>query len=158
MMADNPYIQRNNPLVFAQYTRENLELIESLISNQATFHPVTQLINSLLGLLVFLKEKGLDSEVADLSVDDLAEKGWPKLKMSGETCKSLVRLVYHLRNVTAHGHLTFSSDSHKLSEVTITVEDFKPKQSIAYWRAQFNAAQLRELCFRFIALLEQKPV
>jgi len=153
-MDDAVYVQRNDALVFAQYTRQNLGLCDELLASNADFHPVTQLINSLLGLIVFIKEKQFDGEIAGRELDKLVQEGWPKIEMTGEECRTLGTLVYHLRNAAAHGRMRFSSNSHDLKKVVVRVEDYKNKQTTSYWSATLDAAQLRQLCLSFIDLLE----
>lgn len=154
-MTDGVYVQRNDALVFAQYTRQNLELAADLLAGKAAFHPVTQVINSLLGLIVFLKEKQFDRKIAEVELEKLVQQGWPKIEMSGEKCTTLGRFVYHLRNAAAHGRMRYSSDSHDYSQVVVKIEDYKPNQSTPYWSASMDAAQLRDFCLRFVALLEE---
>jgi hypothetical protein len=151
---DDVYVQRGNALVFAQHTRQNLEISDDLLQANPDFHHVTHLVNSLLGLIVFLKEKQFDREIADLELDKLVQEGWPRIEMSGEKCATLGRLVYHLRNATAHGRMRYSSDSRDRKQVVVKVEDYKPNQLSPYWSASMDADQLRDFCLRFVALLE----
>lgn len=66
---------------FIYRTRENLRVIEDLAQRPnpqcGQVYEVTQLINSLLGLIVFPHE-AFPSSIPDERLDDLAEAGWPK--------------------------------------------------------------------------------
>ncbi len=151
-------IKRNNALYFARFTRENLRLIENTFANSSDFHPVTQLINSLVGLLVFVHEKKLLAPVADLPIVELAKDGWPVVRILKDEQKiktsTLEHLIRHLRNSLAHGLMTFSSDTHDLNQVTITVED-RPNDKVGPdWVASLTGFQLRDLCLRLIQLVE----
>ena len=153
-MNDGLYVQRNDALAFAVHTRQNLEVIEECFGGSAAFHPVTQLVNSVLGLIVFLREREFDKHIAGLALDELVQKGWPQIEMSGERCETLGKFIYHLRNAVAHGRMRFSSDSRDLNRVTVSFEDCKHKTSTPYWDASISATELRQVCLKFIALLE----
>lgn len=45
-------VRRNDALVFVAHTKKNLEYIEQGHAHHDDVHPVTQLVNSLLGLVV----------------------------------------------------------------------------------------------------------
>ena len=156
-MSAEMYVQRNNAMVFAQNTLDNLNLIEGGLSLNSRFHPVTQLINSLLGLIVFTQEKHFINYVAKQPLKELEEKGWPKIALtkdeSKRQTKTLGDLIRHLRNAVAHGRITFSSDSHDLAAVTVSAEDGPSKESEPCWIATMTAFQLRELCLKMVDLL-----
>jgi hypothetical protein len=151
-MENELYVPRNYALVFAQRTRANLEYLETAFKAGEHVHMVTQLVNSLLGLVVFLWEKNFVAHLYELKLDDLAKQGWPRVEVTLGECQSLGNLAHHLRNAVAHGRIKFSSDSRELSEVTIDIEDCKPHQSSPYWSARMTAADLREFCLKFMAL------
>lgn len=156
-MSAEMYVQRNNAMVFAQNTLANLKLIEDRFLGHPDFHPVTQLINSLLGLVVFTQEKNFIKYVAKQPLKELEEKGWPEIAItkdeSKRPTKTLGDLIWHLRNAVAHGRMIFSSDSRDLAEVTISLEDGPSKSSEPCWKATMTAIQLRELCLRMVDLL-----
>ena len=146
---------RNHALGFAERTRKNLLHIESARQTGADVHEVTQLGSSLLGLVIFPREKHLDAHVRDLDWATLRAAGWPDWQILLGECSTLGDLIYHLRNAAAHGHVTFSSDDPDLKRVSIEVEDYKPGASTPYWRASIRGHDLREFCLRFIALIEE---
>jgi hypothetical protein len=156
-MSEKIYVSRNNALVFAQHTLENLEIIERDVPSDSGFHPITQLINSLVGLVVFIHEREFVRHVADLPLSELAGKGWPKVRIDKDDekrpTKALGDLVRHLRNATAHGRISFSSDSRNLTEVRIVIEDYYQNAALPYWAASLTAKELRELALRIIDLL-----
>jgi len=149
------YTTRNNAIEFAKRTRMNLEYIESASRRGEDVHVVTQLANSLLGLIVFPWEKEFVKYIRELKLDELEKDGWPRIEVTIGHCQTLHDLVRHLRNAVAHGHLEFSSDSRDASTVTITAEDYRKKNgSPANWRARIGAKSLGEFCERFMDLLE----
>lgn len=156
-MSAEMYVQRNNAMVFAQNTLDNLQMIESAFPVDSEFHRVTQFINSLLGLIVFTHEEYFVNYVAKKPLGELQEHGWPKIAIdmdeSKHPTKTLGDLIRHLRNAIAHGRIKFSSDSHDLDEVAVYAEDCYQKQSEPCWIASMTASQLRELCLKLVALL-----
>ncbi len=74
-MSDVRYNTRNKAIEFARRTKVNLEFIEQAKRAGESVHEVTQLALSLLGLIVFPKEKLLLDEIEKMSLDDLVAKG-----------------------------------------------------------------------------------
>jgi len=151
---------RNEAIEFARFTRRNFEFVVEAAEHDPdlNLHVVTQLTNSLLGLVVFPKERSLLARTQTKTLDDLSKEGWPcwtvTLDDVREPTLTLANIVYHLRNAVAHGRLTFTSDSHQLDEVALIVEDRKPKASQPYWRAQIGARDLRDFCLCFLNFIE----
>jgi hypothetical protein len=157
VMSEEIFVSRNNALVFAQHTLQNLEIIERYVPIDSGFHPITQLINSLVGLVVFIHEREFVRHVADLPLSELVGKGWPRVQIEKDDekrpTKALGDFVRHLRNATAHGRISFSSDSRDLTEVTIVIEDYYRRAALPYWAASLTAEELRDLTLKMIDLL-----
>ena len=157
---------RNHPkgIGIAQRTRKNLEYIKSQVdSGNEEVHLVTQLVNSLLGLIVVPQEKELADRTQQLKLQELEEKGWPEWDITKGKAKTqtLGRLIWRIRNATAHGRFIFSgpSDSPNLWEVILTVEDGprpeKGKPWKATWRASIGGEALYGFCMLFSAHIEE---
>lgn len=88
---------------FAQRTRTNLRTIEDFRASGGKAYEVTQLVNSMLGLLVFPRERFID-QIPETSLDDLEAAGWPVPKVVGEfpQARDLRQLIRYLRNAIAH--------------------------------------------------------
>lgn len=149
------YASRNDAQGFAERTRKNLQAIEKASARDEDVHVVTQLVTSLLGLIVFLWEKHFVDSVEQLSLNALIQQGWPKWEIFSGSCETLGQLVRHLRNAVAHGHMRFSSESRIMDDVEIEVEDYKPQAKVSHWAARIRATELRDFCLRFIDLLDQ---
>jgi hypothetical protein len=145
---------RNEVLRFAARTRENLDCIERAFKGKASGHVVTQLVSSLLGLIVFPHEKRFDASLKEIRLDRLAAEGWPRWEILKGKCETLGSLVHKLRNAVAHGRLRFSSDSRQIEEVAIEVEDSHPHARGPHWCTRIGAAELRAFCLRYVALIE----
>jgi hypothetical protein len=147
---------------FAIRTMKNLEFLVSAYEQGADVHPITQMVLSLLGLIVFPWEADFSVVAQDdllkrYSLRDLEEQHmWPHWEITrGETeTNTLHDLIRHVRNATAHRRLTFSEEyKRELSEVYITFEDKKLKDQDPYWTATINAENLRKFCVQFVDLL-----
>lgn len=153
---------RNEALEFAKRTRRNLDFIENAAKQHPSqVHVVTQLTLSLLGLIVFPKEKLLHEDASRMTIEEMQEEGWPTWTITLDEPKKPTRtlwdIVRHLRNAIAHGRLTFTCDSPKMDDVGIFVEDRKNKNDTQpYWSAQMNARDLKRFCFRFLDFIEDR--
>lgn len=150
---------RNEALEFARRTRRNLEFVEKAKGQGAHVHVVTQLTVSLLGLVVFPKEKLLLDQAKSKTISDMRTENWPAwtilLDDPQKPTSNLADILKHLRNAVAHGRLTFTSDSERLEEVAIIVEDKKHREDPeAYWRAQIDGKDLRSFCLHFVDFVE----
>jgi hypothetical protein len=157
-MNHEPIRTRNDALEFARRTRRNLEFVEAAKKDPSVkVHVVTQLTVSLLGLVVFPKEKML--EIGTKTLDEMDVDGWPRWAITiddpNRPTNTLADILRHLRNAIAHGRLMFTSDSENLDEVAIVVEDKRNKNDPSpYWRAQINGKDLRSFCFHFLDFIE----
>lgn len=149
------YASRNEALGFALRTRKNLKRIDDAYAAHDDVHPVTQLVNSLLGLVVIPRERHLVSQLGKMDLEVLVASGWPKWTFEFGSCDTLEDLMRRLRNSIAHGHFEFSSESTDLNAVTISVEDYKSRGAVLIWRAKISAVDLKDFCLRFIELVEQ---
>lgn len=116
---------------FARRTLLNLEHIDRLydeetncdkLPEERSAFPVTQLINSLLGLVVFPKEN-YGKSIPDKTLAELIGEGWPRLQIfypspacekephNHKRCDSLKELVRVLRNGTSHFNVKFENSS-----------------------------------------------
>lgn len=145
---------RNDSIEFARRTRQNLEFI--LAAPRDVVHPVTQLTNSLLGMMVFPWEQQLIERLAHKRLEVLSQDGWPKWKIIAGSSKTLRELSERIRNATAHGNITFSSDSKNLSEVTLQIQDRGESGHDVVWSAQISAVDLAEFLRRLTVLIENE--
>ena len=149
---------RNSPLVFAQRTRKNLEFIRKALAVNKEVHLVTQLTNSLLGLVIVPRAKYKDHDLWNVTLKDLEKQGWPKwepiLNAQGQPgnlwadTTTLKDLVTHLRNAAAHGHFEFTEkpDSPNPAEVTLVVRDAPGPGNTFNWQAEIRGDSLDCFC------------
>jgi hypothetical protein len=157
-MSQAPYSSRNEAIEFARRTQVNLLFIERAKRSGEPVHEVTQLALSLLGLIVFPKEKLLLDAIETISLEDLRDNGWPvwhvTLDSGKQRTETLGVLVWHLRNAISHGALMFTSDDQYLENVAIRVEDKPTRRAPSNWRAEISGTNLRDFCLRFAKLID----
>lgn len=141
---------------YAQRTRKNLEFIEKTVREEpgAELFEVTQLINSLLGLLVFPFER-LRDQIPEKTLADLEADGWIVPKVSGEfpQVEDLSKLVQYLRNSVAHFNMEFVADQNGQIE---GLRVWNRNRGRKDWEAEVKIAELRDLTTRFLDLIQER--
>jgi hypothetical protein len=137
---------------FARRTQRNLEYVRSAQHGGADVYEVTQLINSMLGLLVFPQQQYVDA-IPATPVSDLERDGWPIPRIVGDypQVNDLNQLVKYLRNAIAHCNLEFISDS-SMDIQGVQVWNVPPNGQ-TNWKAQLTIAELHDLTEKFLTLL-----
>ena len=153
------YVSRNDAIEIGRRTLKNLKYIKaSFEREEKDVHVVTHLVISLLGLVVLPREQYLEKSIWDAKLAELTNQGWPEwsiiLDEDKRKTETLGELVRHIRNATAHGLITFSSDSRYLSEVVIKVADRESRNKAPYWRAEIGGKELYKFCLKFSEYIE----
>jgi hypothetical protein len=141
---------------FAIRTRQNLDfVIAAHGSEHADVHVVTQVVLSLLGIVVFPFERHLKFLGRDWKLADLAADGWPQWSHSEDSRQpeTLWDLIAHLRHAVAHSNIAFSSDSRFLDQVVITFTN-KPPNRDWIWSGSIRGDDLLEFSQRFLRHVE----
>ena len=153
---------------FALRTKKNLQIIERLRRDGSEPYEVTQLVNSMLGLLVFPQQEYIDS-IPRTPLAELASAGWPIPTVRGSFAQpdDLNQLIRYLRNAIAHFNIKFVGDGQN-NIAGIRVWNMAPVKDkngrmqrdsegriIARknWEAELGVAELRGIAERFIDLL-----
>jgi hypothetical protein len=150
---------RNETEGFAKRTRRNLDFILAAHRQHEDVHVVTQVVLSLLGLVVFPFERIIKSSNYRWFLADLEAQGWPHWTYldGSEPPTDLATLMTHLRHATAHSNVSFSSDSRYLAEVTITFMNRLPKRlGGGTWSACIRGDDLLVFCQRYLEFLEAR--
>lgn len=154
-------VDRNTIEGFAERTRKNLRFIVAAYNGGQDVHTVTQLINSLLGLVVY------PYEFYDLGRFDTLPLAtvypdqcpWDFSPIEGIVEQAFAvpvsfgALLRHVRNGIAHRHIHFGSTSRDLRDVDVVLWDQRPKWDKggklegyrpAHWCAKINAFDLEQ--------------
>jgi len=138
---------------FAERTQKNLHAIEHLLKNGSEVYETTQLVNSMLGLLVFPREEFVDS-IPETPFTLLQRDGWPVPKVLNgfPEVKDLRELVRYLRNAIAHFNIVFLADSER--QITgLRVWNTFQRTERKTWEAELTLSDLRKIAERFTNLL-----
>lgn len=143
---------------FARRTALNLKAVESIQRDNpdAEVFEVTQLVNSLLGLIVFPKERYHNS-IPELSLEELVKDGWPAPRVQGEwqTPADLRSLMKYLRNAVAHFNIEFEAAGGQITGVRIWNVDLESKRK--NWEARYTVWELRVLVEKAVEMLIAIP-
>ncbi len=144
---------------FASRTLHNLELIRKFHKTQPKrkAYEVTQLINSMLGLLVFPKEQYLD-DIPDKTLEELKAEGWPipEVRPGYNQAKTLKQLLRFMRNGITHFNVEFLPD-HNNEIVGIVIWNNRPNGT-TNWKAELPLEQIEAISLRFIDLLTENDL
>ena len=140
---------------FAKRTEANLQTIRRL-AREAGATPafeVTQLVNSMLGLLVFPQQRYID-RIPEIPIAELASKGWPIPEVVGDypQAPNLRQLVRMLRNAIAHCNLKFVPGVGNEIE-SLTVWNTEPRTGKVTWKARLTVENLDQITSKFVTLL-----
>ncbi len=155
------YDETNPVLDFARRTKKNLEFIErshisGRLNSENDVYEVTQLINSLLGLLVFPQQKFYDA-IPETPLAELMKAGWPAIvPVEGRLREDNLRqLLRYLRNGVSHFNLEFLTDRHNRI-YGISIWNTPPNSDRPDWKVNLSLQDLKKIIYKFIDTLEER--
>lgn len=146
---------------YVDRTLANLRFIEKMVHDnpEAEVYETTQLINSLLGLLIFPYQH-MNKEIPNKSIQEMLDDGWIVPKVVGDfpQVKNLRQLIRYLRNSIAHFHIEFLSDKgNQINRLRVwNVKEIRKgdvKIEKTTWKAEMTLSGLRDNVFRFIDIV-----
>ena len=146
---------RINLNIFRRIQKDHQEIIEQYRKEdpQTDMYEVTQLINSLLGLLVFPREEFV-GKIPYKTIKELIKEGWPIPRIKGHytQANNLNQLVRYLRNAIAHCNVKFNSDKNKkITGLELWNEDMQTK--VITWHAELTIDEIDIIGHKFIDLI-----
>jgi hypothetical protein len=141
---------------FAERTRENLAYIDTAKGRGESVYEVTQLVNSLLGLLIFPQQRWYN-RIPITPLNSLND--WPTIQQSSQylTCNTVKELMRRFRNSITHGRVEFYS-SRPDNEITeIRFQDKVTSDSPVVWEAIMTIEDVRLLAMKFSELMMNQP-
>jgi hypothetical protein len=138
---------------FATRTRRNLDFILAAHDAHEDVHIVTQMVLSLLGMVVYPFERAA-GQSWQVQLIELENQGWPQWnhRVGGYQPQTLWDLIRVLRHATAHGQIAFSSDSRYLAEVTVLFTNTPPHGG-PRWDGSIRGDDLLNFCHRYLDLM-----
>lgn len=136
---------------FVERTRSNLEVVRSVAKTDGEAYEVTQLINSMLGLLVF-PEQEFYEKIPETKLADLKKEGWPIPRVRGNymDVSNLKQLARYLRNGIAHFNLRFTETGGYIDGLIIWNVPPNGKKN---WEAELKIEELEGITDKFTKLL-----
>ena len=138
---------------FAIRTNRNLTTLRYLQAERPdlVIYEVTQLVNSLLGLLIFPQQRYIAS-IPEIPLGELAAQGWPIPKVIGNfpQAENLRELIRYLRNAIAHFNIEFTIDEYEhLNGLRV----WNINRGQTTWKAKISLPEIEQLLDRFIGLI-----
>ena len=152
---------------FAERTLKNMEYMKHSfkLHGPGEVHMVTQVMNSLLGLVIVPNQWGFNDSLKNQSLKkELRKQGLPEWNIIVDDpedkrpkTETLGTLIYHLRNAAAHGRFEFADnpDSPHLEEVRIVAKDKLFNGKEINWHAEIRGDCLYEFCRKLADLIVQ---
>jgi len=154
-------------LIIARRTKKNLEYVDALKAMGVDFEEITHLLNSMLGMLICLREeyfKGKNvtwNDVKSLGLEPLRieQEDLPDSIVKQEKSKHFSQLITKLRNGFAHNN--FELVGNPITHVRIwNIEHGKENQpefkKFKNWQVLLSEDELRKIAHLFIEYLEEK--
>jgi hypothetical protein len=120
-------------LDFALRTYKNLEIIQDSVREKSEGYEVTQLINSMLGLLVFPIEvylKSIPEEFPNQRLEEVFSKCQSTYESDQSESKSFRNMIEHIRNALAHKHIFLHYDPNEIHSVTFEDSYFSRQNNL----------------------------
>lgn len=139
---------------FARRTRDNLRFIEAAEKRGDEVYIATQLINSLLGMVVFLKEGGL---LDFISTKDFQEKvDCEILDDVEDSCAKPASFIRRFRNAITHCHIKEYGEPDSIEGLEIWD---KPHHKPINWKVRINLINIGNLANLLVehVLEERQP-
>lgn len=157
---------------FVRRMRRNPQIVRDAEAGGVEAYEVTQLINSMLGLVVLPRESYFE-QIPQKPLEELRAEGWPEPVLEGEfgrprNLRDLMRLI---RNGIAHWNMEFISEGQAIRGVRIWNE--RPTKTCECpgcaecgkwlcscrrgkqktWQVTLRLSELQEMTDRFVALV-----
>jgi HEPN pEK499 p136 len=159
---------QNLVIDFATRTKANLEIIERLASQDASLiirnssgeldeeeveaYEVTQLVNSLLGLVIFPQQRYFE-KIPQTPLLQLEDEGWPKPLLNGQLptdLNNLQDLMRYVRNSIAHFNIEFTSNNdRRINGIKI----WNNRRGSKNWSASLKLEELKVLVAKFTDMM-----
>jgi len=130
---------------FIARTQKNLRAIECLKEKGGEVYEVTQLLNSMLGLLIFPKEK-LYKKIQPKNWDMMVKEGWPLPSGDNAHVSNLKQLVRNMRNAVAHFNIELVNDGNEIIGIRFSSYHRKGQN----WTGVYDIASLRKFVDMFL--------
>jgi hypothetical protein len=145
---------------FARRTLANLNALTLMRAQnpEVEFFEVTNLINSMLGLLIF-PQQAFVNEIPPTPLAELETQGWPIPRVTGRFAQvqNLNQLVRYLRNAVAHCNVKFKAgDRGEIIGLIVWNNDTRRPGAPKTWQAELTLDEVEKITRHFVALILAK--
>jgi hypothetical protein len=139
---------------FASRTFQNLQYIQEGKEKGDEVFEVTALISSLLGLIVFPKEK-LSLESFKIQLCDLAKSGWPDInsKEKIQKTRTFADFFVKMRHAVAHGNIRAKSHTSNNEITELTFWNIHRRSNKKDWEINLSVAEIKQLVEKICPLI-----
>jgi hypothetical protein len=147
---------------FANRVRLNMDAIDAVASvAPSKAHQVTQLVLTLIGLIVLPRESHYLEAAGDATLPALAAQGWPTWTIAHDLSRrgasdTLGDLLWHLRSTISAGQIRMTAGDRPFSEVSVYFDQQVAGGEIVTWSASIPAPELRVFCVKLAGLIERE--
>lgn len=148
---------------FAERTQINLQAIRHLKDNGGDVYEVTQFINSLLGLLIFPRERFFQY-IPAINHNQMHQAGWPLPQVAHpfRQVNNPRQLIRRLRNGIVHCNIKFLSENSDSLNGTpeiigVIIHDIKANGQ-KDWEATFSLRDLEIITQKLLEIMLQIPI
>jgi len=143
---------------FISRTEKNLRAIEKLSQKGESVYEVTQLINSLLGLVVYPKERL--KKIPEITWETMIEQEWPLPTGENAQVSGLKQLIRYMRNAVAHFDIEFIADNNEIVGIRFKNEGALDEgQKTQPWIGEYRLEALKSFVDMFLDhISKNKPL
>jgi len=140
---------------FIQRTEKNLRAIENLSKKGESVYEVTQLINSLLGLLVYPREV-IFNNIPRITRKTMINEGWPLPDEQIEQVRDLKELLNNMRNAVAHFNIELINNGNAIEGLKFKnyAQDDKERAK-PLWIGVYRLEPLKRFVDMFLACIKK---
>ena len=128
---------------FIARTQKNLIVIECLKEKGVKVYEVTQLLNSMLGLLIFPKERFFE-KIQNKRWDMMVKEEWPLPSEDYSHVSDLKQLITNMRNAVAHCNIELIPEHGEIISIEFRDYPWGDNHKEPHWKEVYDVASLRK--------------
>jgi len=128
---------------FIARTQKNLKAIERLKREDVEVYEVTQLLNSMLGLLIFPKERFFE-KIQNKRWDMMVKEEWPLPSEDYSHVSDLKQLITNMRNAVAHCNIELIPEHGEIISIEFRDYPWGDNHKEPHWKGVYDVASLRK--------------
>ena len=134
---------------FIARTQKNLIAIECLKDISCKVYEVTQLLNSMLGLLIFPKERFFE-KIQNKRWDMMVKEEWPLPSEDYSHVSDLKQLITNMRNAVAHCNIELIPEHGEIISIEFRDYPWGDNHKEPHWKGVYDVASLRTFIYMLL--------